>query len=679
MISKTKKTSYCFKRWTRKGFAMFSSLHKVVKIGFVTFTCTLVQKEYQPIFAQTDSTMATKDVQLREVEVSANPTLLWSETASAFSVVEKKEIEAGPSHSIEDILEKIPGIDIRQRGSDGVQSDISINGGSFDQVLILLNGVNITDPQTGHHNLNLPVDLSQIQKVEVLQGSASSTLGYNAFSGVINIVTTDYKLKNGLHGQAGINTGSFGYFNGIGSLLFKSDSWLLEGSFSNKLSKGYIENTDYNLINFLINAGFKSRNAGSFQFQAGYQQKDFGANSFYSFSYPNQFEATKTLFASLTWDYSLGKNSFQARIFERSHHDRFELFRNMKNAASWYSGHNYHLTNVTGTNIKISIPGNNYNSIYGLDVRNEHILSNVLGESLLETIPDPFEPDAIFTRKKNRTNYSVFTNQTVHLGKITFSGGLNGNYNSDFGIYLNGVSEIAWNPINKFKTWFGINRSSRLPTFTDLYYKSANQISNPNLLPETALTYESGVSFKNDRLKTSVTLWNRIGKNMIDWIKEPDSVKWKSSNITNVNAYGFNFIIDYKIGNGFFQSISANHSFQNLNKKAEGFDSKYALDYLKNKIIIKLSFKIYESKRFGNLNAAFNSGFYDRSGTWTEFGTNILKPFSKYILCDSRLNWGKNKFNIYLDGNNIFGTEFSDFGGMKQPGISLKTGVKYNF
>ncbi|HBX87582.1 MAG TPA: vitamin B12 receptor, partial [Marinilabiliaceae bacterium] len=81
------------------------------------------------------------------------------------------------------------GVDIRERGPLGMQADVSMRGGSFDQVMILLNGINISDPQTGHHGLNLPVDLESIERVEILRGPAARVYGPNAFDGAINFVT----------------------------------------------------------------------------------------------------------------------------------------------------------------------------------------------------------------------------------------------------------------------------------------------------------------------------------------------------------------------------------------------------------------------------------------------------------------------------------------------------------
>ncbi|MDP4278561.1 MAG: TonB-dependent receptor plug domain-containing protein, partial [Bacteroidota bacterium] len=383
MYTQQSKPAFCFKHWSRQGFATFASLHKVVKIGVVTFTCSLVQVKYQAVFAQADSTEASvTDVPLQEVEVSAKQPMRWSELTHSVSVAGQKEIAASPVQSIDDMLETMPGVDIRQRGSDGVQSDISLNGGSFDQVLILLNGVNITDPQTGHYNLNIPIELSQIQRIEILRGSGARTLGSNAFCGAINFITDQPLQQNGLKGQAEIATGYWGFFKTAASIAYQKDAWQLDAGLSRNTSDGYTANTDYDILNSHIQSSWHNASAGHFLLQLGYQQKAFGANSFYSFKYPNQFDATKTLFSSFSWNKTVENTDWQIQVYERQHHDRFELFRDMENAPSWYTTHNYHLTNVNGGHFSRTVTTEHQKRLIGADIRHEQIVSNVLGEPL---------------------------------------------------------------------------------------------------------------------------------------------------------------------------------------------------------------------------------------------------------------------------------------------------------
>jgi iron complex outermembrane receptor protein len=186
-------------------------------------------------------------------------------------------------------------VDIRQRGVGGTQADISIRGGSFDQVLILLNGVNITDPQTGHYNLDIPVELSDVQSVEILQGSAARMYGPNAFSGAINIVTNNQE-KSQLSAQ--LTAGSFDTFMQSLSGTIRAGKISSFNTITHKSSAGYIPNTDYQMLNAFSHTTFSANKYGTFDLQLGYQQKSYGANAFYSFKYPSQFDYTKTFFGA---------------------------------------------------------------------------------------------------------------------------------------------------------------------------------------------------------------------------------------------------------------------------------------------------------------------------------------------------------------------------------------------
>ncbi|MBP6663010.1 MAG: TonB-dependent receptor, partial [Paludibacter sp.] len=127
------------------------------------------------VFAQQKNDSAL--VNLQDVEVNATRNKLYSEMGRILTVIDRNEISRSSVQSIDQLLDYVAGVDIRQRGTNGTQADISIRGGSFDQVLVLLNGVNITDPQTGHFNLDIPVDLSDVTRVEILQGSSARVLG----------------------------------------------------------------------------------------------------------------------------------------------------------------------------------------------------------------------------------------------------------------------------------------------------------------------------------------------------------------------------------------------------------------------------------------------------------------------------------------------------------------------
>ncbi|NLT02765.1 MAG: TonB-dependent receptor [Bacteroidales bacterium] len=670
----------CFKRWSRKGYAVFASLHKVVKIGVVTFSCTLTQASYHTVFAQVDSLKLPADeIPLDEVEVSASQPLPWTATAFAVSSLKPSDIAAAPVLSLDALLDHVPGVDIRQRGPDGVQADISLNGGTFDQVLILLNGVNITDPQTGHHNLNLPIELWQLQRVDILRGSAASLLGAHAFSGAINLVTTGPPLSRGWKTTVQTGLGSWQRRN-LGAMLSRhTDKGGMQVGISQKSSAGYQPNTDYDQLNGHIQADYRHETAGQWLLQLGYQQKSFGANQFYSLAYPNQFEATKTLFAALSWQKAWRNHHGEAQVYERRHHDRFELFRDNKGAASWYSGHNYHRTRVTGGRFTLTHRRDAHLTAMRVDLRNEHILSNVLGEPMDVPKQDWLDADAVYTRAKNRLTSSLFANQRWQVDQTTLSAGLAINTTSGMGWYWNGHVETIHRFSPNFNFSLSVNRAVRLPTFTDLYYQSATQVANPMLSPEKAVTGALKLDYQYERLSASFQTWHRRGSNQIDWVRHPDSIKWYSRNLTRINASGALMEIAWSPSTGPLTRVSADYAFQHLDKDAEGLDSKYALDYLRHKAQCKATAQLLSTSSGGNLRLHLIGAYYDRAGTYADQSSGALLAYAPYWMWDSRLTWTLQAISLNLDVNNLFDTTHTDFGGLRQPGrhvsISLKLTV----
>ena len=159
-------------------------------------------------------------------------------------VISKNEIQNAPIQSIEDLLEYAVNIDLRQRGIDGFQSDVSIRGGSFEQVLILINGIKINDPQTGHHSMNIPVSIQQIEKIEILTGGGTRIYGNYAYTGVINIITKK-ETTNSLLLASGENNFKSIEINGF----HKNNNIKHSISILNKSSDGYIEGMDYKTNN----------------------------------------------------------------------------------------------------------------------------------------------------------------------------------------------------------------------------------------------------------------------------------------------------------------------------------------------------------------------------------------------------------------------------------------------
>jgi len=621
----------------------------------------------QSFYAQTHTD--SLQVDLQAVNVTAQRAKIFSSQARMLTVIDRKAIQQLPVTTIDELLESVTGIDIRNRGVGGTQADISIRGGSFDQVLVLLNGINITDPQTGHYNLDLPVELPDVVRVELLQGSAARIYGPNAFSGAINIVTEKKETASVAVQNSG---GSYNTFvenvsAGLGNQ--KIQTFI---SATHKQSDGYIANTDYDILNVFSQTVWNAGGAGKFDLQLGYQNKSYGANGFYSLSYPNQFDHTKTAYGSLNWQLQLNaKTQLSAQMYARRHYDRFELYRDMEGAASWYTGHNYHLTDVRGVKAAASFVDRFGKVTAGMDVRNEHIYSTVLGVAMDVPVTNVFDKDVLFKYESERLLPTLFVDYALTVGDFYVSAGLSSTYSDQFGTFSSGGLDASYRIAPELSLFLSANSALRLPTFTDLYYKSATQMANPALKPEKSKTIELGAKYDHGNLKFNSSVFYRFGENVIDWVKEPDSIKWQSKNLTEVNAVGVDLLAEYSFRAGFVKKVSIAYSYLTLDKTAGTYDSKYALDFLKHKLQIYAQHHIVSA-----LSATWKLAYYDRAGDYTDPATAMKVSFDPYFMADVRLQWSKAGYSIFADLNNLLNTTYADFGGLKQPGRNFAAGVR---
>ncbi|TLX74674.1 TonB-dependent receptor [Labilibacter sediminis] len=667
-----------FKQWGGKGYNAFVSMNKVVRIAIlgVIYLCCIGNTE---VLAQNDTTKFKNEVNLSEIEVTAQRSpALYSEIGRVVNVISRKEIEKLPVQSVQDLLKYAMGVDVRQRGPLGVQADISIRGGSFDQVMILLNGINITDPQTGHLSLNLPVNIQSIERIEILEGPGSRVHGPNAFSGAINFITG---TKNNNNVTANAMAGQYGLDDvGVNTTFISGDmkNYVAANVSS---SDGYMENTDFFTYNIFYH-GSLNLQGNKLDLQVGYTDKEFGANSFYTAAYPNQFEQNKTTFASLAFA-SKGKIKIKPSVYWRGHQDRFELFRDYEDAASWYGGHNYHLTDVFGTNINTVIPWSLGKTAVGGDLRSEHVWSNVLGYDMSKSIDVPGEPDGMFTKTYSRSNASFFLEHTYSYERLTVSAGVMANYNSGLGFgieYFPGVDVSYWFT-DKLKMIASYNQSLRMPTFTDLFYEGRTNDGNPNLKPEEAYTYETGLKYLDQGVNVTLIGFYRQGKNMIDWgrLESDEGGKYTTSNINKINTLGVeaSVVLNFKkiIGNELFvQRVGINYAWLNQDKESiPGYTSVYVFNYLKNKLNVSVDHKIYS-----HLGATWNFLYQDREGGFTDAVSSEYKEYEPFWLADLRLHWTKPKYTIYVEASNLLDKTYVDFGHIAQPGRWVRAGVKVN-
>jgi vitamin B12 transporter len=650
-----------FNQWQNQNFAIFSSLKKLVKIAALPAVYTLLLG--LPTQAQTDS------IKLEEIVIeSSRIPLKYMESTTVINIIDKSEIVNLPVLDIHDLLNYAVGIDIRQRGNNGVQSDLSIRGGSFEQTLVLLNGVKLNDPQTGHHNLNLPIDLESIERIEILQGPGARIYGPSAFSGAINIITNNSDQK---YIKANLGAGQYGYKNGSFSSSYKFNEINNYFSYSFKESDGYIDNTDFENSSLFYQVENTS-NWIKFSGQAGYSNKAFGANSFYSPMFPQQFEKAKTVFASTKFEKNFKHLSLIPSFYWRRHQDHFRLERNNPD---FYT--NNHLTNVLGSDLSFILQSKIGITALGIEYRNESILSNVLGEPTNDSIKVPGESGFYFTHEKSRNDVSLFFQHNLIYKKINIDIGLISYYKTDYNWETFPGINLSYKISDKLRTFIGYNYSFRIPSFTELYYVGSDRLGNANLKPEKSATINFGTKYFNQYYFSQLSLFYRNGYELIDWALDTSDI-WISRNVNDVNAYGFEYELKFYFNRANFeipllQSFRANYSYLEMDKSSGEYQSLYVLDYLKHKLVLQTDFQLIE-----NIGFSFAYNFQNRSGTFVDFSTGNETAYDPFNTFDINIYWQENRFKVYFYVNNLFDVEYSDLANITMPGRWLKFGIKYN-
>ena len=669
-------SAYRFKRYANKSYSVFNSLRKMVTIGVLAGSAltnahatSVEPSEATRLKIKTDS-IAEQD--LEELVVTASKAELpLSQASKIVTLITKTEIERSPAQSVQDLLNNVAGVDVMQRGPHGVQSDISLRGGSFDQVAILLNGVNLTNPQTGHYSFDIPINLSDIERIEVVQGPASLVYGASAFAGGINIITKKDRETNG---YINVQGGMHNLLNTEARGAYKTSSSIHQLSAGYSQSDGYMDNSDYKMLNMLWQSRFDI-DKNTIDFQLGFNNKEYGANTFYSPSYPNQFDDTKSIFASVKGETN-GKLKFIPQLYWNRHYDCFQLIREgTPDVPDWYTNHNYHRTDVFGANLTFQYASQWGITSFGGEFRNEGIISNVLGKPMETAIGN-------YTMSDNRTAINYFAEQNFLFDRATLSIGGLINHNTantnqfDFYPAINSSYRIH-NNVTLFASW---NKATRMPTFTDLYYTTQTHIGNSNLESEKSESLEAGLKFSNHSINGNLTAFYMKGSNLIDWVKPSEEALWESRNHSRINKRGIetniNLNLKELLGKSLpLNSLSLGYLYLSQNLVEDELISNYTLNHLRHKFTASLQHDILR-----NLSMSWNFRWQDRRGSYLKYvdlQPTEVTPYEPFSLLDVKVNYQLRNINLYANINNVFNVEYLDLGNLPQPGIWMMVGVNY--
>lgn len=685
MNSKT----FRFKRFSRKSYSVFNSIHKAVTIGVLS-GCALVSAhaasvnpiEKVAIETKTDS---IPEKELDEIVVTGSKAALPLKLSSKMvNVIYVEQIEQSPVKSIQELLSYYPGVDVLQRGPHGVQADITIRGGSFDQNAILINGVNLSNPQTGHYSLDIPINLSDIERIEIVQGPSSLIFGAGAFSGGVNIITKKDKKTNAF---AKLEGGMHALFSGEVRGAYKAKHSVHTLSAGYKQSDGYIANSDYKIANLFWESRFNIEKS-HIDIQAGLNDKKFGANTFYAAAFPNQYDDTQGVFFSIKGETS-GRLKFIPQIYWSRHYDEFHLFRpGTPNIPAWYKAPNYHQTDVYGINLNMQYASKLGITGIGGEFRNEGVLSSNLGKPMRQ-------PKGNYTFWDNRSNISFFAEHNFIFDKVTLSLGALYNYNTALtdtlkagGFYpAVNVSYRATDAVTLYTSW---SKATRMPTFTDLYYKAGKHRGFAGLTPEYTLSVEVEMRYSRPIIAANLNAFYTKGDNLIDWIFSTDDSLYHAQNRATLNTYGASVDASINMSRWLGERQPVDRlsiGYQYITQKSDNESqdnpiSAYVSNYLKHKFTVGVEHLIIK-----NLTFSWNMRYQERAGSYlkyipateTESAHEVLTPFKPFVLLDLKSNYTIGDLNIFVNLNNILNTTHVDFGNIPQPGFWLTGGVSYIF
>lgn len=526
-------------------------------------------------------------------------------------------------------------LDLQPRSPQGaIQTDFTLRGSNFQQVLISLDGQRINDPQTGHHNGDIPFTAADIERVEIYPGTGSSIFGPDAIGGALNFVLKKpgekkaiLELKGGEHRT---------HFQLL-SLSDKIENLGLRVSVENHRSAGFREDTGFQ--NFIANlASSLDLPHGELDSTFGYQEKAFGAFDFYTpgSNYLSK-EWTKTYLSNTALDLKLNDWGIKPNFLWRRHFDKFMLDKT--SLRSRYLNH--HETNIYTPGLYLEKKNSFLQRIGGgLEYSMENINSTNLG-------------------KHQRSRESVFFDVDHDLSDaLSLAASLRWDDFSTFGGYFTGSFNTRYALDAKNEINLGVSRNSRIPSFTELYYSDPTTVGDPNLDAEKAVNYELGYLHKQETAQAGANFFFRQEDDMIDWVKRSSGqVKFQAENISRDQVSGVEGSFELKVNR--YIDWQTNYTYTNKHIDGQSYVYKYGSNYTRHLYNNIFSFHL----PFGTQTLSLNYKKKPGRASWLLADLGLSCDIAK-------------KSRLFFTVTNILNTKYEEIVGIPQPGRCIEGGVR---
>ena len=604
------------------------------RLHLIVFVFSLFSS-YNTLAQQPSETQKLDSITITSTAIA----LPFKENSRTITLISSDVIKQSPATNLAELLQQEAGIDIRRQGVNGMQADLYIRGGSFDQTLLLIDGIKVEDPQTGHHTLNMALPLEVIERVEIIKGPAARVFGQNAFTGAINIVT---KSNADAVNSVGYKLGSYNQQQVSGTIGTTLKNTALIGHASVNTSDGYRYNTDFENQNYFVKGRFNTK-GNPIDVIGSFSERKFGANQFYAVqSGHDQYEETQSSLVGASTKFQTENFKITPRVYWKRNQDMYLYIRERPSVYR-----NLHISNKVGVQVNTSYTSSAGITGFGIDAAKVFMTSTNLGE-------------------RDRTMVNLFVEHRFSLADNTLdiTPGVSVNYFSDFKFHAFPGVDLGYTINDAFKAYANVGYTYRVPTYTDLYYVGRTDLGNENLEPEKALSEEIGLKYFGENFNAYIAVFNRSSDNLIDYTKENEADKWQATNLKSLTSTGAELNLSSSFKSGLYtQNISLGYTYldENLNDIKTAY-SKYVLNALTHHFTATV-----RSQFLKNVSQSIVYKFAERASG------------SSYSVVDVQATLNVSGLELSVIGNNIFNTEYVETGFVPMPKGNVLIGVNYAF